>query len=117
MGDRPITAEQLTQQRERDAQSAKDVVSAVCMKRDGRCVGTTGLYGIHWIMRAAEFRIFLGDRRVWNQGIGTEVTRSCFTNRTITAEAQNGHRDTEICCRELLCVSVGFCVSVVSEDL
>ena len=38
-------------------------------------IGTAGLYTINWIARTADFRIFIGDKGRWGQGIGTKVTR------------------------------------------
>ena len=38
-------------------------------------LGTTGLYGINWIARTAEFRVFLGNKNCWGHGVGTECTR------------------------------------------
>ena len=75
MGERPASLERLTEQWEQEAQSGKDIVLAVCAKTNGRFIGTTGLYAINWIMRSAEFRVFLGDKTVWSRGIGTEVTK------------------------------------------
>lgn len=75
MGDRPSTIERLTEQWEQDTRSSKDVVFAVCVKKHDALIGTTGLYAINWVMRTAEFRIFLGEKRYWNRGIGTEVTK------------------------------------------
>jgi RimJ/RimL family protein N-acetyltransferase len=69
-GDRPAHLELLEEQR-----SQRDIVFAVCNKSDDAFIGTTGLYLIHWVMRTAEFRIFLGAKQYWNRGIGTECTR------------------------------------------
>lgn len=40
-----------------------------------RLVGNTGLFEFDWIARCAEFGLAIGDKSVWGQGIGTEVTR------------------------------------------
>ena len=72
MGLWPSNVELLAAQWERDRQSPEEVTFAVCDARTGTFVGTTGLYRIQWVMRTAEFRIFLGDKTVWNRGIGTE---------------------------------------------
>lgn len=40
-----------------------------------RLIGSTGLFDFHWRARKAEFGILIGDKTVWNQGYGTEVTR------------------------------------------
>src|SRR5579864_5597197 len=47
----------------------------VCDAKTEACVGTTGLYRIQWVMRTGEFRIFLGDKKVWNRGMGTECAK------------------------------------------
>jgi RimJ/RimL family protein N-acetyltransferase len=39
-----------------------------------RPIGSTSLFSIDWRIRSAEFGILIGDRTVWNQGYGTEVT-------------------------------------------
>lgn len=33
-------------------------------------VGTCGIYDIHWPSRIGEFRILIGDKSLWNKGIG-----------------------------------------------
>ncbi|NUM45660.1 MAG: GNAT family N-acetyltransferase [Anaerolineales bacterium] len=40
-----------------------------------RLVGSTSLFDFDWRVRKAEFGILLGDKTIWNQGYGTEVTR------------------------------------------
>lgn len=75
MGERPANIELLEEQWERDQRSQNEVVFAVCDKEDNTSIGTTGLYSINWIMRTAEFRIFLGNKAYWNRGIGTECTK------------------------------------------
>lgn len=39
-----------------------------------RMVGSTSLFSFDWRIRSAEFGIMIGDKSVWNQGYGTEVT-------------------------------------------
>ncbi|MBL0059844.1 MAG: GNAT family N-acetyltransferase [Elusimicrobia bacterium] len=68
MGDRPATVERLTEQWETEQRGGKDIPFAVCARKGDALLGTTGLYSIQWIMRTAEFRIFLGDKRYWNRG-------------------------------------------------
>lgn len=75
MGLLPTNVEMLTAQWERDRNNPDEVAFAVCDADTGAVVGTTGLYRIHWVMRTAEFRVFLGDKRVWNRGIGTECAK------------------------------------------
>lgn len=74
-GDRPANLERLTEQWESDVQSQNSIPFAACLRQDDRFIGTTGLYSINWIMRSAEFRVFLGEKGQWNKGIGTELTR------------------------------------------
>jgi diamine N-acetyltransferase len=38
-----------------------------------RHAGSCGLMDIHWRNRSAELGVCLGDKRIWNQGYGTEV--------------------------------------------
>ena len=40
-----------------------------------RVIGSTSFFDFHWRSRKAEFGILIGDKSVWNQGYGTEVTR------------------------------------------
>lgn len=75
MGLFPANLESLITNWERDRSSPEEVTLAVCDKASNEFVGTTGLYRIHWVMRTAEFRVFLGDKRVWNRGFGTECAK------------------------------------------
>lgn len=47
-----------------------------------KLVGNCGVFGIEWVNRAAELGIMIGDKSVWNHGIGTQVMtlllRHCF---------------------------------------
>jgi RimJ/RimL family protein N-acetyltransferase len=74
-GERPAVPERLTEQWEAELRSGNNIAFAACLRENDRFVGTTGLYSINWIMRSAEFRVFIGDKSVWNRGIGTELTR------------------------------------------
>lgn len=40
-----------------------------------RHIGGTGFDHIEWVNSNAEFGIFIGEKLLWNQGYGTEVTR------------------------------------------
>jgi [ribosomal protein S5]-alanine N-acetyltransferase len=75
MGLFPANLESLIAQWERDRSNPEEVTFAVCEKTSNQFIGTTGLYRIHWVMRTGEFRVFLGDKRVWNRGIGTECAK------------------------------------------
>lgn len=74
-GDRPATIERVTEQWESDLRQGS-IPFAVYASGDGEAfLGTAGLYSINWIARSAEFRVFIGDKTVWNRGVGTEATR------------------------------------------
>lgn len=75
MGLLPSNIELLNEQWEQDQRNLNQVAFAVCDKQSDEFIGTTGLYGIHWVMRTAEFRVFLGNKKFWNRGIGTECTK------------------------------------------
>lgn len=51
-----------------------DIVLIIADKRNGTPIGFTGFHEIHTRSRKAEFRIFIGEKRFWDKGIGTEVT-------------------------------------------
>ena len=55
--------------------SSTDVELAVVERETERVVGLTGIHGIQWVPRSAEFRILLGEPDVWNKGYGTETTQ------------------------------------------
>jgi RimJ/RimL family protein N-acetyltransferase len=74
-GMRPANIELLTQQWEQDQRSQNEIAFAVCDKETDVFIGTTGLYRIEWVMRNAEFRVFLGNKKFWNRGVGTECTK------------------------------------------
>ncbi|HUF38048.1 MAG TPA: GNAT family protein [Anaerolineales bacterium] len=40
-----------------------------------RPIGSTSLFSFDWRIRSAEFGILIGDKTVWDQGYGTEVTQ------------------------------------------
>jgi diamine N-acetyltransferase len=39
-----------------------------------RHVGSAGMHGVDWRNRSAEIGLFLGDKSVWDRGLGTELT-------------------------------------------
>lgn len=75
MGGRPANVELLEEEWARDQRDPNVAVFAVCTPGERRFIGTTGLYGINWVMRTGEFRIFLGDKTSWNRGVGTECAK------------------------------------------
>lgn len=40
-----------------------------------KMIGVTGLHSLNWIARSAEFRVLIGDKLSWGQGVGTEVVQ------------------------------------------
>lgn len=40
-----------------------------------KAIGNCGFHNIDWRSRAAEVGIFIGEKKLWNQGLGTEVMR------------------------------------------
>ena len=78
-GGRPASLTLLEEEWAKTQRDADAVVFAVCEHGGQLFLGTTGLYGINWTMRSAEFRIFLGEKQCWNRGIGTECTKLMVT--------------------------------------
>jgi ribosomal-protein-alanine N-acetyltransferase len=74
-GLRPANIEILAEQWGHDQRNQNEVALAVREKQSDTFIGTTGLYSINWIMRTAEFRVFLGNKAFWNRGVGTECTK------------------------------------------
>ena len=58
-----------------DQRNQNEITLAVRDRQTDTFIGTTGLYSVNWIMRTAEFRVFLGNKTFWNRGIGTESTK------------------------------------------
>lgn len=59
-----------------DRASEEQVLAVEIREGEGwRAIGSTSFFDFHWISRKAEFGILLGDKSIWNQGYGTEVTR------------------------------------------
>jgi RimJ/RimL family protein N-acetyltransferase len=57
-------------------QQKDEVIWAIVCRTDGTCLGHVGLYQIDFRVRSAEFAILIGDHTAWNQGIGTNCTKS-----------------------------------------
>jgi RimJ/RimL family protein N-acetyltransferase len=74
-GLRPAHAAILEEEWERESRDPSILNCAVCDRTDGAFIGTTGLFGINWIMRFGEFRVFIGDKKHWNRGVGTECAK------------------------------------------
>ena len=75
MGDRPANLKLIQEQYDRDQRAADEVSIAVVDKKSDRIIGWGGLYRINWISRTAEYRVFIGDKKYWNKGFGTEIAR------------------------------------------
>jgi RimJ/RimL family protein N-acetyltransferase len=74
-GGRPGHLPLLEEEWDRDERDPSLVNFAVCDRSDDRFIGTTGIFGIQPVMRYAEFRVFIGDKKCWNRGIGTECAK------------------------------------------
>jgi ribosomal-protein-alanine N-acetyltransferase len=74
-GLRPMSAAAVHEMWSREAVDSNTISLAVCRKEDDVFVGTTGIYDLQWVMRSASFRVFIGDKRSWDRGIGTECAR------------------------------------------
>ena len=46
------------------------------MEYDGQLIGGCGLQHIDWLNRSAELGIFIGEKDLWGQGLGTDATRT-----------------------------------------
>ena len=75
MGDRPAHVKLLQEQWEKDARNPNEVQFAVIDRKTDKIIGWTGLFVINWISRTAEYRVFIGDTKSRNKGMGTEVAR------------------------------------------
>lgn len=51
-----------------------EVLWAIAVKKDDRCIGHVGLYKIDPRLRKAEFAILVGDPRWWGKGVGRSAT-------------------------------------------
>jgi RimJ/RimL family protein N-acetyltransferase len=74
-GLRPAHAPALEEEWEREQRDPATVNFAVCDRTDGAFIGTTGVFRIDWVMRHGEFRVFIGDTKSWNRGVGTECAK------------------------------------------
>lgn len=51
---------------------------AIAEKKGGKLIGNTALMKINPVDRNAEFGIFIGDKRYWSKGYGSEAARLCL---------------------------------------
>jgi len=75
MGTRPAHLELLIEQWEKEIRNPNEIVLAIVDKKKDKIIGWTGLYSIRWVAQSAEYRAFIGNKKYWNKGIGTEVAR------------------------------------------
>jgi RimJ/RimL family protein N-acetyltransferase len=73
-GLRPLTFEAEEAWYEGIVKSERDVVFTVYERASMRPIGVTGLHGVDYLTRTAEFGMMLGEKDCWGQGYGTEVT-------------------------------------------
>lgn len=59
----------------RIAAGGSDRVFGIHRRRGGRLIGTCGLYDVHWVLRKADLRIRIGDRRALGKGYGSDAVR------------------------------------------
>lgn len=52
-----------------------EVLFMIMDKKNNKEIGFCGFHEIRWIHRSAEYRIFIGEKKYWNQGIGQETTK------------------------------------------
>lgn len=55
------------------AQGTSDYHFVICLRADGRPIGTIGLHGLDWENGSAEFGIAIGEKAEWNKGFGTDA--------------------------------------------
>lgn len=71
---RPLTLERERDFITRTNASETDIVLGIARHSDDRLLGVTGLHGIEWRDRHAQFGIFIGEPAEWGKGYGTEAT-------------------------------------------
>jgi RimJ/RimL family protein N-acetyltransferase len=53
-----------------------EVLWVIADRPDDRCIGHVGLYQIDYRIGKAEYAIMIGDKTMWNRGIGHLVTKT-----------------------------------------
>ena len=56
-------------------QSPSDLILGIEIKETSNLIGTIGFRRIDWKKRVAEIAIFIGDKKEWNRGYGTEAMK------------------------------------------
>lgn len=75
MGARPSREKELEAFWRMAMESDDNIVFAICDPADGRLLGTCGLYAVSWVCRRAQFNILIGEKDVWDLGIGSDAAR------------------------------------------
>ena len=52
-----------------------EVIWVIADQKSDTCHGHVGIYNIDGRIRSGEFAIMIGDKGVWSQGLGTDITR------------------------------------------
>jgi RimJ/RimL family protein N-acetyltransferase len=58
------------------AQGGTDYHFVICLRDDGRPIGTIGLHGLDLVNGNAEFGIAIGEKAEWGMGYGTDATHA-----------------------------------------
>jgi len=56
--------------------SSTDIVFAITIKESGRYIGNCGLHKVNMSQKICEFGIFIGDKKYWNKGLGTDTVKT-----------------------------------------
>jgi RimJ/RimL family protein N-acetyltransferase len=72
---RPLSVAQEQSFLEALGKDEHQVVLGIARHEDSELIGTTGLHGLDFRSRRAEFGLVIGERSFWGQGYGTEATR------------------------------------------
>lgn len=75
MGARPSREKELEAFWRLVMESEDNIAFAICDSADGRLLGTGGLYAISWVCRRAQFNILIGEKDVWDCGVGSDAAR------------------------------------------
>jgi len=73
--DRAPTIKERVKQLEILNQSPSDLVLGIETKETSKLIGTIAYRDINWNKRTAEVAIFIGDKKEWNKGYGTEAMK------------------------------------------
>lgn len=75
MGQRPAYLELLSEQWEKQIRDHTEINFAIMENKKDKIIGWCGLYSIRPVAHSAEYRVFIGDKKYWNKGLGTEVAK------------------------------------------